>query len=296
MHVAVLPPYRAGVAADPLWMTRFAQRAEALGFESLYLVEHVVTVDGYDETYPYAESGRMPLPDDCPIPDPLELAAFLLARTERLVVATGILVAPHHHPLVLAKRAATLDVLSGGRFRLGVGVGWMREELEATGVDFATRGRRLDEQLEVMAAVWGAGHDEATTHHGEFFDFDRVHCFPRPTGGRVDVHVGGHSPAAARRAGRHGQGFQPLGIDDDLLEQRLATMRDAAAAAGRDPDEIELTLGAHVTVADRDVLERRRAQGAHRLLLSTASPDFDTIDTEMAAAAERLGVTPKGTP
>ncbi|HKY15454.1 MAG TPA: LLM class F420-dependent oxidoreductase [Microthrixaceae bacterium] len=287
MHIAVLPPYRAGVAADPAWMTRFALRVEELGFESLYLPEHVVVVAGYDADYPYSSTGRMPLPDDCPMPDPLDLAAFLLARTERLVLATGVLVAPHHHPLVLAKRVATLDVLSGGRFRLGVGVGWMREELEATGIEFESRGRRLDEQLEVMRAVW-AGDD--VDHDGEFYSFRHVWSRPQPLSGAVPVHVGGHSKAAARRAGRQGDGFQPLGIDDDVLVDRLEVMAESARDAGRDVGAIELTLGAPLQQADRSTIEARGAQGATRLLLSSATADFDQLDDELTAAAERLGL------
>jgi probable F420-dependent oxidoreductase len=262
-------------------MTRFAQRVEHLGFESLYVVEHVVVATDYDSTYPYSSSGKMPLRSDCPIPDPLELASFLLARTSRLIIGTGILVAPHHHPLILAKRAATLDVLSGGRFRLGVGVGWMSEELESTGVDFATRGRRLDEQLEVMTQVW-AGDD--VSHSGEFFRFDNVCSHPKPTAGRVPIHVGGHSRAAARRAGRFGDGFHPLGIDDDVLEDRLAIVRDASG--GRD---VELTLGAPLQTVDREVVEHRRAQGATRLLLSTATADLMDLEDELGAAVARLG-------
>jgi probable F420-dependent oxidoreductase len=278
---AVLPPYRAGVAADPDWMTRFAQRVEDLGFESLYVVEHVVVVTDYESAYPYSTSGRMPLRADCPIPDPLELAAFLLARTTNLTIGTGILVAPHHHPLILAKRAATLDVLSGGRFRLGVGVGWMAEELESTGIEFTTRGRRLDEQLEVMTEVW-AGDD--VSHSGEFYEFDHVWSHPKPTSGRVPIHVGGHSRAAARRAARFGDGFHPLGIDDDVLEDRLAIIGEAAD--GRD---VELTLGAPLQTVDPEVVEHRRAQGANRLVLSTATADFAQLDEELGSAVARLG-------
>jgi probable F420-dependent oxidoreductase len=281
VRFAVLPPYRAGVAADPEWMTRFAQRVEHLGFESLYLVEHVVVATDYESRYPYSSSGRMPLGADCPIPDPLDLASFLLARTTSLIIGTGIVVAPHHHPLILAKRAATLDVLSGGRFRLGVGVGWMSEELRSTGIDFTTRGRRLDEQLEVMTGVW-AGDD--VSHSGEFYEFDHVWSHPKPTGGRVPIHIGGHSRAAARRAGRFGDGFHPLGIDDDVLEDRLAIVRDAAG--GRD---VELTLGAPLQTVDREIVERRSDQGATRLLLSTATSDLAELDDELGSAVARLG-------
>ena len=142
MKFGILPPYRAGVTADPLWMVTFAQHAEAIGFESIYVAEHVVVPAGYETRYPYSSTGRMPLPEDCPLPDPLELLTFLAAVTERIVLATGVLVLPEHNPVLLAKRVATLDVLSGGRARLGIGLGWMREEVEACGTDFDTRGAR----------------------------------------------------------------------------------------------------------------------------------------------------------
>lgn len=282
--VGVLPPYRSGVAADPVWMTRFAATAEELGYESVYLVEHVVVPDGYAHRYPYAESGRMPLPDDCPIPDPLDLAAFLLARTERLVVATGIVVATHHHPLILAKRVATLSVLSGDRFRLGVGVGWMREELEATGVDWATRGARLDECIEAMQQVWR--HDPAG-FAGAHFSFERVRSHPRPSV-EPAVHVGGHSAAAARRAGRLGAGYQPLGLDAEQLAVRLGEMAASADAAGRDPAGVEVTLAAALDTVTAEAVSELVALGASRVLLSARSQHPDEVFDELDAAARRL--------
>lgn len=280
----MLPPYRSGVAADPDWMTRFALLVESLGFESLYVVEHVVVPADYETTYPYSPSGRMPLPEDCPIPDPLDLAAFLLARTDRLRLATGIVVAPHHHPLVLAKRAATLATLSGDRFTLGVGVGWLREELEATGVDWATRGERTDECLDALRTIWT---DQPASFAGERFAFDRVWSQPCRS---VPLHVGGHSGAAARRAGRFGDGYQPLGLDDEVLARRLVTLREAAEAAGRDPTAIEVTLGVPLAQLDAATVEDRARVGAHRLLVSTGTEELDQLGDELAAAAERVGL------
>lgn len=289
MLFGILPPYRAGVCADPAWMAPFARHAEGLGFESLYVVEHVVVQAGYDERYPYSPSGRMPLPDDCPIPDPLDLLAFLAAATERIVLGTGILVAPEHHPLQLAKRVATVDVLSGGRMRLGVGVGWMREELEALGVDFASRGRRMDEVIEAMRAVWAG--DEAA-FDGEFFTFERIVSRPRPVrAGGVPIHVGGHAPVAARRAGRLGDGFQPLGLDDEVLADRVALMRTAAEEVGRDPDAIELSLGGLLDATGPEQVEAAAAQGAVRMVLSTRSGDLDEVRAEMDGFAARVRLT-----
>lgn len=286
MHFGILPPYRTGVTADPDWMVGFATHAEAVGFESVYVVEHVVVPAGYRAAYPYSENGRMPLPDDCPIPDPLELLGFLAAVTERIVLGTGILVLPEHNPLILAKRLATLDVLSRGRIRVGAGVGWMREELEAVGVVFETRGARSDEILEAMQAVW---RDDEASFHGRFFSFDRVISRPLPVQpGGVPIHIGGHSNAAARRAGRLGAGFQPLGLDGDVLRARVAVMRDAAQAAGRDPDRIEISLGGLLDSLDADGVRRAEDQGAHRLIISTREGDLDRLRGEMTDFAERF--------
>ena len=286
MKFGILPPYRTGVTADPDWMVAFARRAELVGFESIYVVEHVVVPAGYAQRYPYSETGRMPLPDACPIPDPLELLAFIAAITDEIVLATGILVLPEHNALILAKRLATLDALSKGRMRLGIGVGWMREELEAVGVDFDSRGRRTDELIDALRTVWSS--DEAT-FKGEFFSFERAISKPAPAqADGIPIHIGGHSKAAARRAGRVGDGFQPLGLDGDLLAERLDLMRASAVEAGRDPDRIELSLGGLLDLTDADAIARAEDQGAHRLVISTREGDLDTLLAQMTEFGEKF--------
>ena len=286
MKFGILPPYRSGVTADPDWMIGFTRHAEAVGFESIYVVEHAVVPGGYATKYPYSETGRMPLPDDCPIPDPLELLAFLAAVTDRIILATGILVLPEHNPVLLAKRLSTLDVLSRGRMRLGIGVGWMREEIESVGVDFDSRGTRTDEMIDVMRVLWSA---ESATHHGEFFSFTDAVSRPQPVQiGGVPIHVGGHSPAAARRAGRFGDGFQPLGLGDDALVARLDLLAATAVEHGRDPASIELTLGGLLDSMDGATVDRAAAAGAHRLLISTREGDLDLVRGQMDAFAERF--------
>lgn len=266
-------------------MTRFAQHAETVGFESIYVAEHVVVPAGYATRYPYADSGRMPLPEDCPIPDPIELLTYLAAVTERLVLATGVLVLPEHHPLVLAKRLATLDVLSGGRARLGIGVGWMREELEAVGVDFETRGARTDETIAALRAVWT---DDEPTFSGRFFSFERAISRPRPIQpGGIPIHVGGHSTSAARRAGRFGDGFQPLGLDEETLALRLDEMRVAAKEAERDPEAIELSLGGVIDSLGPDQVERLGELGADRVVVSTREADIDVVSEQLSDFARR---------
>jgi probable F420-dependent oxidoreductase len=286
VHLGVLPPYRAGVVADPDWLVGFARAVEELGFESLYVAEHVVVPAGYRTLYPYSPTGRMPLPEDCPIPDPLELLAFLAGVTSRLVLGTGLLVGAAHQPLVLAKRAATVDVLSGGRLRLGIGLGWLREELDAVGVEPAERGRRVDELLEALPVVWSA--DEAS-FHGRFFSFERAVSRPRPVQpGGIPIHIGGHSAAAARRAGRFGAGYQPLGVEGAVLAERLSQMRASAVEHGRDPAGVEVTLGLPLDALDADTLARLGDAGADRVLLATREGDLAALVGRLTDVAERF--------
>jgi probable F420-dependent oxidoreductase len=217
-----------------------ARAAEAAGFESLWTVEHTVVPAGYESTYPYDRSGRMPGADDAPIPDPLVWLAFLASATTTINLATGILIQPQRNPVVLAKEVATLDHLSNGRLLLGVGVGWLEEEFDAIGIPFAERGRRTDDGIAAMRALWS--QDQAT-YDGEFTSFTDCICRPRPANGTVPVHIGGHTEVAARRAGRIGDGFFPASGNHEKLAGLFALVKETAESAGRDPAAIEITCG-----------------------------------------------------
>ena len=285
--LGLLPPYRLGVASDPAWMRAFAQHAEAAGFESVLAVEHVAVPVGYESRYPYSDTGRMPLPEDCELPDPLELLAWLAGQTERIRLGTGILVLPEHHPLALAKRCATIDRLSGGRLFLGVGVGWMREEVAALGIDPDERGSRTDEAIDALRVVW---RDDEPSWEGRHFAFGPVRSQPKPLQASVPILVGGHSPAAARRAGRLGDGFFPLGLSGDLLDTRCQQVRQAAADAGRDPAAVGLTLGG--LLGDASAIIEAAERGAERVVLSTRTADLPELREAMDQAAALAAALP----
>ena len=288
MEFDVIAPVGSGRTADPEWIVGLAQHVESCGFGSLVVVEHAVMFAEYSSTYPYDPSGRVELAADCPVPDPLELLAFIAGSTTTLGLATGVLVLPDHNPVVLAKRIATLDALSGGRFRLCVGMGWMREEVEACGADFDSRGRRADEQIAVLRALWTG---EPTSYAGEFFAFEHAVCRPAPGERSVPIHIGGHSLAAARRAGRLGDGLQPLGVAGEELQTLCAEMQRSAEGAGRDPGALELTLGHLVTRIDRAKGERLAEVGATRVVLAMSdTQDLGQAKDELSACAERLGL------
>lgn len=215
-----------------------ATAAEASGFESLWTVEHVIWPEQYSSRYPYAPSGKMAGTSATPIPDPLVWLSFAAAHTTDIKLATGILLLPERNPLVTAKATATLDVLSGGRLILGVGVGWLQEEFEALGIPFEDRGARTDDHIAAMRALWAS--DDAS-HHGTHSTFDNVSSNPKPHHGTIPIVVGGHSKAAARRAGRLGDGFYPAPPSVEELGDLVDIARQTAADEGRDPEAIEVT-------------------------------------------------------
>jgi probable F420-dependent oxidoreductase len=293
--LAVIPPVSSADFADPDWIAPFAREAERLGFESLVLPEHVVLAVGSTSRYPYSRSGRVPLSDDCVIPDPLDTLAYVAGVTTTLGLATGLLVLPLHDPLVLAKRAATVDRLSGGRLRLGVGLGWMREEIEAAGVDFARRGDRADETIDAVRALWNADPERGAHFEGRHFSFTGVQSFPRPAQpGGVPIDVGGTSAAAIRRAARRGDGWLSLGLRGDALVDALSRLEAEAIAAGREPAAIELTVSGFTTsrTVERATLEQAAELGARRIVINLGASNLAEARDELRAAAARAELSP----
>lgn len=240
-----------GAYTDAARAIELAQAGEAAGFESIWTVEHTVVPAGYQSTYPYAAGGRMAGGNDAvALPDPLIWMAYVAAATKRIKLATGIMILPQHNPVVVAKQVATLDHLSGGRVLLGIGVGWLKEEFEALGVPFEDRGRRTDEYMRVLRELWGA---EKPTFDGEFVKFKDTYCRPQPVNRSVPLIVGGHSAAAAKRAGRLGDGFFPArGASQELFD----IARAAAKEAGRDPAKLELTVSLPEKIEDIPALAK----------------------------------------
>lgn len=265
-----IPPPQMGPVGDPDFIIRYAQLVESLGFESLWTIDHAVMHAEYDSRYPYKTTGRTPIPADAEMPDPLILMTWIAAATQRIRIGTSMLILPQRHPIILAKEVATLDRYSGGRITLGVGVGWVREEVADLGQDFTDRGRRANEWLEILDALW---NQDVSSYAGAYFDFEAVLSHPKPAqAGGVPIMIGGHSEAAARRAGTYGHEFYPhwstRGPDADELARLWPLVQDAAEAAGRARDAVGLTLTSTSDARTaRETAERCAELGAERVVV-----------------------------
>ncbi|WP_030925799.1 TIGR03619 family F420-dependent LLM class oxidoreductase [Streptosporangium amethystogenes] len=269
---------------DPDRIVAYARHAEDCGFESLYVPEHIAL-------YPGAMVGRFELPPSLPYFDPLDCLSFVAAATHRILLGTGVLLLPYHHPVVLAKRLATIDVLSKGRMRLlTVGLGALPGEAQAVGVDFSTRGRRADEAIDVMRLLWAGGED-GVSFAGEFFTFDDLCQFPKPHGvTHLPIHIGGSSRAAARRAGRRGDGYFPGGaLDPNERAIQLDLARSAAIEAGRNPETLEYTRSGPIDMTI-DQVEAFAAQGVTRIVVSATATEPDRQREELSAFAQRFAL------
>jgi probable F420-dependent oxidoreductase len=263
----------AGPFAYAEMLTHLATTAERVGIESIWTVEHVVIPVGYKSTYPYDPSGKIPAPDQLPIPDPFVSLAFAAAVTKTLRLATGILILPQRHPLYVAKEVASLDVLSHGRMILGIGVGWLEEEFDALGIPFEERAGRTAESVRAMRSLW---KDEAEPFEGKYFRWGPLECHPKPIQKPgVPIVVGGHTELAARRAARYGDGFFPGVTEEDKLISLLNIMREECKKSGRNPATIEVTSGR--AIPDVDGVKRLADLGVSRFMVPPPAFDPDGI-------------------
>ncbi|MDH4075978.1 MAG: LLM class F420-dependent oxidoreductase [Acidimicrobiia bacterium] len=263
-----------------------ATAADECGIESIWSVEHVVIPHGYQSRYPYHESGKIPGGEDPDIPDPLIWLAYAAAVTKQVKLATGILIVPQRNPVVLAKECASLHKLSNGRFELGIGVGWLQEEFECLGVPWPDRGRRTDEYCAAMAALWS---QDKAAYDGRYAKFSNAISRPQPVGGSVPIVVGGHSDAAAKRAGRYGTGFFPASGTDGELAHLFEVMKAEAEAHGRNGNDIEVTT--MVWSPRRESLDRVKELedlGVHRLVVAPPTSNPTKIRQAMEQLAETV--------
>jgi probable F420-dependent oxidoreductase len=274
----------AGPFGLPDHVEHLVRTAEQVGIESIWNVEHVAVPVGYRSQYPYSPSGRMPGPENSPIPDPLMHLAYVAALTRKLRLGTGVLILPQRHPIYVAKEVATLDVLSGGRALLGVGIGWLREEFQSVGVPFEERAGRTEESVRAIRSLW---KPKAEPFKGRYYQWDAVESNPKPVQKPgVPIIVGGHVVGAARRAARVGDGFFPARGDLDVLPGLLDALRDECAKVGRDPREIEITTGSGRL--DPGVVKRYEDLGVARLVIPPPGFDREAVSRGLHEFADHV--------
>jgi len=280
---AVLPTCEIG--NDPVAIRDWAQAAESLGYAHIVAYDHVlgaVHADRDDKLWgPYTEAD--------PFHEPFVVFAFLAGVTSTIELETAVIILPQRQAALVAKQAAEVDVLSGGRLRMGVGTGWNHVEYESLGVEWGDRGRIFDEQLELIRALWG---NDVVDFDGDFHRVDRAGILPRPAH-RIPIWFGGFSKVAVRRAARVGDGFTFASAGSKTIEQ-AEELREAVAAAGRDaesfPIELNIPYGLGEGKWESLVAEAREASISHMCVntMSTTSEWAGTPAPNLQTPAEHI--------
>ena len=278
MDVGVFVPLGNGNASAEI-LRAVGRETEDRGFESIWVPEHVVLFDEYESSYPYSPDGKFPGGADSGMLEPLGALTYLAAVTDRVRLGTGICLVPQRNPVYTAKAVTDLDNLSGGRVDFGVGVGWLREEFGAVDMPFDQRGRRTDEHLAVMKALWC---DELSEFHGELYDLDPCRMYPKPIQTpHPPIHVGGESEAAMRRVARHGQGWFSFNRLPADLPEPLARLDSALLAEGRSRQDVTLSVSPYFNPVTPQMVEEYAAAGVDRLIVLCLAFDVDALRSQL---------------
>jgi probable F420-dependent oxidoreductase len=267
-----------GTCADPEIAIRVAQHAETAGFESVWTGEHLVLPDPQPANFTF--------PPTLPLLDTVVALSLVAANTSAITLGSGIIVLPLRNPVVLAKELASLDVVSGGRLVVGVGAGYVAAEFDAVGVSMTERGRRMDDAIDAMRALWSMDHPR---HDGPFVSFTGVDAHPRPVQRPgPSIVIGGESPGALRRAIIRGNGWYGFNIDPPLARQCVDALATLASQHERPPElgELELTI-TPVGTLDRPIVEYYEQLGIDRLVL-LPQPDADREHGHAPVPADRI--------
>ncbi len=264
------------------------EEAERLGYESVWLPEHLVLPVQMSRS-PHPGDEHPPVPPTTPVFDAFAYLGFLAARTRHVRLGTHVYNLGLRHPFIAARAVQTLDLLSGGRVEFGIGASWLEEEWRAIGLDFASRGRRVDESIEVCKRLWT---EPEVAHDGEFFHFDAVAFEPKPLQQPwPPILVGGESGAALRRAARAGDGWIGMGHTFESASGQIARLRELRGDYGRDTAPFQICLGG--PVASADDVRRWEELGVTRLVVSPWRRSPDAVDG-MRRFADLVGLEPPG--
>ena len=244
-----------GLASGPEAVIQVAKRAEELGYDSLWVTERLLYP--LNPQSPYAGSPDGSLPEAYKIAlDPLHTLVLAGANTSRIALGTSILDMPYYNPVLLARSLTTLDVISGGRLRVGLGQGWSKDEHDATGASMTTRGARADEFIQVLKAIWTT---DPVEFHGDFFQIPRSIIQPKPIQKpHPPIYLAAYSPGAMKRVATMADGWNPAGMPVDGMAQMMEGIRQTASQAGRDPSELKLVVRAFPMVTDQPLGQDRQ--------------------------------------
>jgi probable F420-dependent oxidoreductase len=257
-----------------------AEAAEANGFESVWMPEHLVFPETIPPTYLYTESGNPPVTSDTPLFDVWVSLAFIAQATSTIRLATNVYVLPLRHPIEVARSVVTLDRLSNGRVTMGIGVGWLEEEFVAVGRGFHDRGKRADAMIPLMRRLWS---DDVIEVHDGYFDFGPVKFQPKPRFGSIPIEVGGATPPALRRAGRLGDGWIEIGSPTlEVVSEKLDVVMAHRREAGRADEPFEVTLGGQFG-GDVDGIRRCEDLGATRIVVAPVVSIGERITPDVVA-------------
>jgi probable F420-dependent oxidoreductase len=258
-----------GTGARPEIIRAVSRAAEAAGFATLWAGEHVVMVEVPASRYPYSADGRIAVPADADWLDPLLTLTYAAAATSQIGLATGILLLPEHNPVLVAKQIGTLDVLSGGRLTLGVGIGWSAEEFAALGIPFASRGARAAEYVAALRTLWSA---DVASFEGEFTRFDGIRVYPKPVRGRrIPIVGGGNSDAALRRVAAFADGWYGFNLTVAEAIERAGVLAGCCRERGRSPGDV--TISVALTDGNPAAVPLLERAGVTEVVLLGAPPD-----------------------
>lgn len=275
---------------NPSLWADLAVEADRLGFESLWLADHLV-LPAVMSGSPLTGHDTPPIPATTPTYDALAYLAFLAARTERIKLGTYVFALALRPPFVAARAIQTVDLVSGGRLLMGVGAGWLREEWEAAGIDFATRGARLDEALDVCQRLWT---EPVVEHHGTHFDFAPVRFDPKPVSSpHPPLLIGGESAAALTRAARH-NGWMGMGHSPEAVRTIVDHLHGLRVANGTSDQPFEVTVAGQI--GDPNDAKEWAAAGVDRMIISPWRSTKDAIEScrSFAERFDLLAATPAG--
>jgi probable F420-dependent oxidoreductase len=278
-----------GPGSDPEIIALTTRTAEQCGFHSLWAPEHVVLIDQYSSQYPYSKDGKLPMTTKVDILDPFTALTFAAAHSKTIRLGTGICLIPERNPVVTAKEIASLDKLSGGRFDLGVGVGWLAEEFTAVGVPWERRAERTREYLKAMKILWT---EEEPEFKGEFCSFPKVRMYPKPVQKpHPPIVFGGESTPALKRVAEVGDGWFGVNVSVEDAKNKIARIKQYAQAAGRDPKKLSFAVSPGLGLPiEMDMIKQYRDAGVQQVVVGAIPGDPRGIKGEIERLAEKLVV------